>query len=95
MGTLTAPPGPTPATLEGIAAGIDSILAALAEQQTGQTGSISAIPNPMTISAAIAFAQSKGWEVQTNLNANPPTVSFLQNVGGMGVGLVATVNLTV
>lgn len=94
MGTTPTPP-PTPATLDGIAAGIDQILATLAAQQTGPTNSPSAIPNPITLAAAVALAQSKGWELQTNLNANPPTVSFLQNVGGMGWGLVATVNLSV
>ena len=85
---------PTPATLEGIAAGIDEILTSLGNQQTKQADSPSAIPNPISLTAAVALAQSKGWTLQPNLNATPATVSFFMNVGGMGNALVATVGLT-
>jgi len=85
---------PTQPTLEGIAAGIDLLLGGQAQQKADQASSPSAIDNPISLTAAMALAQAKGWSVETNLNVNPMTISFFMNIGGAGKGLVQTVGLT-
>lgn len=96
LSTTTQNPVPSSlaAQLNALLTQMVSLVLQITQQEVNSANSLSAIPNPITLAAAQSLAQAKGWTITINLNVNPATISFFFNVGGMGPGLVATVNLS-